>query len=275
MARPEGWALTLLVVMVLILMWVKWRWPSPATPRAHPKPTPRPLKPRTPDDCPACRAAQPSPPPASTPLKPYSPVKDPRGPLREKRIATAGYACPNSDRLYFGITDDQIHALVGCGGHGRQEYIQDFYCQACHRKFSTQRHTPLYRLRTPAARVTQVLYGVAEGLSAQTAARVFQISETTIRSWISRAGQHSQSLHDRLMRALQLTHVQLDELRLKLRGVAAAARLWVACDARTTLIPAFTLGPRTQAQAHRRVHELAQRLTPGYLPVFSSDGLAL
>jgi IS1 family transposase len=63
------------------------------------------------------------------------------------------------------------------------------------------------------------------------------LSETTVRSWISRAGQHSQSLNNHVLRALKLTHVQLDELRLKLRGAAEAAWLWVACDARTKLIP--------------------------------------
>jgi hypothetical protein len=119
MAKPEGWALTLLVVTVLILWWVKWRWPSPAVPRAHPntKPTPRPLKSRTPDDCAreACRAAQPGLPPASITLTPYAQVKGPRGPLREKRIATAGFACPHPECLYYGITDDQIPALVGYG----------------------------------------------------------------------------------------------------------------------------------------------------------------
>jgi len=32
-------------------------------------------------------------------------------------------------------------------------------------------------------------------------------------------------------------------------GKTEATWLWVACDARTKLIPAFTLGPRTQALA--------------------------
>jgi IS1 family transposase len=87
------------------------------------------------------------------------------------------------------------------------------------------------------------------------------------------------------MQALQLTPVQLDELRLKLWGTTEAAWLWVACDARTKLIPAFALGPRTQGLAHQLVHptplrfgdyrEVAQRLAPGCPPVFSSDGLAL
>ena len=97
MIRLAGWALALLVVIGVILLRVRWRWPFPVAPRARPndKPTPRPLKPRTPDDCPACRAAQPIRSPAAIHPKPYSQVKDPRGPLREKRMATALNAFPN------------------------------------------------------------------------------------------------------------------------------------------------------------------------------------
>src|SRR5258708_15533318 len=137
MARPEGWALTLLAVIVFILLWPKCRSPGSFSHQGNPKPTPRPLKPRPPDDCPACRVtSQLALPPASTPLKPYSQVKAPRG--RKKKLATAGFACSNPDCLYYGIADDQIHALVGYGGHGRQEYIRDLKCQACQTKFSVR-----------------------------------------------------------------------------------------------------------------------------------------
>jgi transposase-like protein len=116
---------------------------------------------------------------------------------------------------------------------------------------------------------------MAEGLSTRAAARVFSTSETTLRRWLSRAGQHSQNLHERFLRTLHLTHVQLDELRLKLYNAAEANWLWIACDAGTKLIPAFVLGARTQALAHQLVHDIAKRLAPDCLPVFSSDGLAL
>lgn len=235
---------------------------------------PRLLRPRTPNDCSQCRdaAAIPLAAPART-VVPYAQKKSPRG--RKKTVDTRGQACPNPDCDYREITDPAVHALVGYGHHGLRDPIQDFYCQACHYKFSARRHTTLYHLKTPPARVAQVLHAVAEGLSAQAAARVFQLSETTVRSWINRAGRHAQCLHNRLMRALPLTHVQLDELRLKLRGATEAAWLWLACDARTKIIPAFALGPRTQAKAHQLVHEVAQRLAPDCLPIFSSDGLAL
>src|SRR6266852_6016873 len=88
MARSDGWLLILLIIIGFILWRVRWRRPSLAAShvRPHAKPTPRPLKPRTPDDCPACRVtSQLGLPPASTPLKPYSQVKDPRG--RKKKLA--------------------------------------------------------------------------------------------------------------------------------------------------------------------------------------------
>jgi len=181
MARPEGCALTLLVVMVFILVWAKRHWPSAATPRAHLKPTPRPLKPRTPDNCPACRAALLSLPLVATPLKPYSQVKGPRG--RKKSIVTAGYACPNPDCLYYNITDDQIHALVGCGGHGSHEYIRDLKCQACQTKFSVRHGTVLYRLKTPARGVGEVLSALARRLEC----------------WRRRTGARARRIHDPLL----------------------------------------------------------------------------
>jgi IS1 family transposase/transposase-like protein len=204
---------------------------------------------------------------------PYTQRKSRRG--RRKTVNTYGQACPNPDCNYYQVSDPAVHALVGYGHHGRHDRIQDFYCQACHKKFSARRHTALYGLKTPAAPIALVLHAIAEGLSVQATARVFQLSDTTVRTWLTRAGLHSRSLHDRLMRSLHPTHLQLDELRLKVRGQAAAAWLWVACDARTKLIAAFALGARTQTLAHQLVHEIVQRLAPGCVPVFSSDGLSL
>jgi transposase-like protein len=123
--------------------------------------------------------------------------------------------------------------------------------------------------------VAQALYAIAEGLSTRAAARVFSISDTTRRSWLARAGQHSKSLHEHFLHGLHLAHVQLDEIRLKLYGAAEAKWLWLASDARSKLIPAFTVGARTQEAAHPLVHDVAKRLAPDCLPVFSSDGLSL
>lgn len=69
------------------------------------------LKPRSPDDCPACRLASPPSPggrPPSAPVRPWSEVKSRRG--APKRLDTEGFACPNHQCPYFGITDAHMHA---------------------------------------------------------------------------------------------------------------------------------------------------------------------
>jgi IS1 family transposase len=43
----------------------------------------------------------------------------------------------------------------------------------------------------------------------------------------------------------------------------------------TKLVPAVQLGPRTQASAHALIPTLTSRLTPGCVPVVTSDGLRL
>jgi len=69
------------------------------------------LKPRSPDDCPACRLASTvssgvklSPPP----VRPWHEVKSGRG--APKHVNTEGYACPNQQCTYFGITAAHMHA---------------------------------------------------------------------------------------------------------------------------------------------------------------------
>ena len=120
------------------------------------------LSPRSPDNCPVCRL----PSPASSaggsspdPVRPWPEVKSRRG--APKRVNTQGYACPNQQCLYFGITDAQIHALVGDGKHGQAERIQTFRGPACRTTFTARRDTPLYRLKTPSHQVAVVLSALA------------------------------------------------------------------------------------------------------------------
>ena len=234
------------------------------------------LKPRTPDDCPACRhcVTRPLSPPAPPPsVRPWRELKSRRG--APKRIVTDGFACPNHGCAYYRVTDAAVHALVGDGAHGKHERIQTFRCQACGTTITSRHDTPLYRLKTPATRVAEVLSTLAEGLTVAAAARVFGHSQGTISTWLTRAGAHSAALHNRWFHHLQLPHLQLDELRTRLRNRADVLWLWVVIDPLTKLIPVLHLGARTQHAAHRVVHELRQRLAPDCLPVFTSDGLNL
>jgi transposase-like protein/IS1 family transposase len=190
-------------------------------------------------------------------------------------VNTEGYACPNQLCPYAGITNAHIHALVGDGKHGHAERIQTFRCQACHTSFTSRRNTALYRLKTPSHQVAMVLSTLAEGLDPSAAERVFGFRQATITTWLSRAGEHSQTLHKHSFSNLQLPHVQLDELRTRLRSCTQVLWLWLATDPCTKLLPVLYLGTRTQNAAHWVIHSLRQLLAPGCLPLFTSDGLNL
>ena len=137
------------------------------------------LKPRTPHDCPVCRlSCADSSSLGPAPVRPWSEVKSRRG--APKRIDTEGFACPNPQCPYVGITDAHIHALVGDGKHGQAERIQTFRCQACNITFTARRHTPLYRLKTPSHHIAMVLSALAEGLDVSAAERVFGYRQATI-----------------------------------------------------------------------------------------------
>src|SRR5215472_10137224 len=234
------------------------------------------LKPRTPDDCPACRVtstASSGRESAPALVRPWSEVKSRRG--APKRIPTEGFACPNPQCRYFGNTDAREHALVGDGKHGKAEPIQTFRCQACRTTFTSRRHTPLYRLKTPSHQVALVLSALAEGLDLSATERVFGFRHATITRWLTRAGKHAELFHEHSFRNLHLPHLQLDELRTRLRTSTQVLWLWLAIDPSTKILPVLSLGPRTQHMAHLVLHSLRQSLTPGCVPLFTSDGLNL
>ena len=262
--------------LALALLWrLCWLFLQPSYSQAGSRHTPlyRLLRPRTPLDCPLCRLCSSAVRSVPAPVRPWCEVKSRRG--APKRVNTEGFACPNQQYLYFGITEAHIHALVGDGKHGRAEQIQTFRCQACRTTFSARRHTPLYHLKTPSHHVGMVLTALAEGLDPSAAERVFGYRQATITTWLSRAGEHAQTLHKHYFCTLQLPHMQLDELRTRLRSCTQVIWLWLAIDPCTKLLPVLHLGPRTQHMAHTVIHSLRQFLAPGCLPLFTSDGLNL
>ncbi len=120
-----------------------------------------------------------------------------------------------------------------------------------------------------------VLSALAEGLDPSAAERVFGYRQATITTWLTCAGQHAQTLHQRFFSHLRLSHIQLDELRTRLRSTRQVLWLWLAIDPLTKILPVLQLGPRTQHMAHLLIHSLREALAPGCHPLFASDGLNL
>ena len=160
----------------------------------------------------------------------------------KKKIVTDGYFCPNQACEYYRIADEDIHALVGYGTHGKQESIQDFKCQACGKKFTARRNTILYRLKSHSELIVKILWLLALGVDASALEEVFGVREITIRTWLCRGGMQGKKLHERFLIELQLVHVQLDELWANVKDKGQDMWLWIASDAKPRLFLCFRSG---------------------------------
>jgi hypothetical protein len=119
---------------------------------------------------------------------------------------------------FYANTNSLVHALVADGRQGRTDRIQQFRCQACGTKVSARWGTALAHLKTPPARIGEVLSALAEGLDVGAAVRVFGHGEATITRWRGWAARHAKRVHRHFLHGLQVPHLQLDEIRTRLRA---------------------------------------------------------
>ena len=264
-----------IIVLLSILLWR--RYGRQIKPLFEKKKAKRPwsLKPKSPDECPACveeitlRTVNPIP---SELPPPWETLKGPGGP--KKSVETEGHACDNAGCVYYGIRDASIHALAGNGVRGVTDDIQRLSCLACGNRFSVRRDTALKDLKTAPERIELALNLAAEGVAIAVIARVLGHCEDTIARWLARAGQHARLLHDYYFQNLILPYLQVDELQTKIRQWAGEkAWLWAAIDPRTKIVPTLYIGGRKTLDAMAFVHELTLRLTAHCVPLVTSDGL--
>jgi IS1 family transposase len=270
---PVVTILVLWVLMLILVVLSHQPWPEVAR---VPAKKPRSLKPKTGDDCARCRdftALKPEVAGRCLP-PPWRANPSRRGP--KKHSNTEGLACVQPACGYLGITDATLHALIAYGGHGKDEWIQDLYCDACQPKFTVRRDTGLYRLTTPSAEVAEALTYLAEGVDVSVLERTMGKGEGTLRTWVTRAGLHAAKLHAHFFQRLTFHHIQLDELWANVREKRRGVWVWTSLEVTTKIVRVIRLGPRTLAVAQAVVHELRQRMQAGQpLPVFSTDGLRL
>ena len=178
---------------------------------------------KTPEDCPHCCADGVKAEKADrmNDVIPYPRRKSKRG--RPKRSLTEEYCCHNPKCDYSGFRDSRLHALIADRDQlTRQGLVKQIKCQWCGSKFLVTHDTAMYCSKLSVDRVGEINHGLAEGLSISACACVFGHSRSTIHLLARVSGNHFQSLHELLLQGLQAVHIQMDELRGKLKGRAEA-----------------------------------------------------
>ncbi len=100
-----------------------------------------------------------------------------------------------------------------------------YKCNECGKTFAATRGTPFYRLHHSLDLVSCIVTLLAFGCPLQAIVVAFDLDERTVMDWQTRAGQHTQRVHDHLVeQPRDLEQVQADEIRVKAQGKV----LWMA-----------------------------------------------
>jgi IS1 family transposase len=196
-----------------------------------------------------------------------------------RTVDTQLHFCPSPHCAYYG--------WVGCGnvranGHPNGGRWRQLQCVAC-RTYGT----PFHGTRVAPELVAWAVGALAEGLGIRAVARVFEVDPNTVLQWLVEAADHLQAFSCYFLHHIHVSQLQLDELFARLSAVKAdevretetIERLsrsphwvWVVLDPVTKLLLTLDVGDRTLAMAQGVVHQVAQVLAPGCVPLFLTDG---
>jgi IS1 family transposase len=203
---------------------------------------------------------------------------------RRRTVDTYKHFCPAPGCSYRGwLGRGNIRAN---GQPGGQPWRQ-LQCVSCHGYFSVTHGTIFHGKRASSELIVRVIACLAEGLGIRGTARVFEIDPHTVLHWLVEATEQLEAFSAYFLNELQINQVQLDELYAVLSAVRdgavseaeAVARLsrsphwvWTAIDPESKLLLSVQVGERTLAMAQAVLHQIAQLLAPGCVPLFLSDG---
>jgi hypothetical protein len=203
---------------------------------------------------------------------------------RRRTVDTRLQFCPAPDCSYRGWLG---RGNIRANGHPGGQPWRQLQCVSCHGYFSETHGTIFHGKRSSPDLIVCVLTCLAEGLGIRGTARVFEIDPNTVLQWLVEGAEQLQTFSAYFLHEVHLKQVQLDELYAVLSAVRdgeiseaeAIERLsrvphwvWTAMDPETKLLLSVQVGERTLAMAHAVLHQIAQLVAPGCMPLFLSDG---
>jgi transposase-like protein len=203
---------------------------------------------------------------------------------RKRTVDTSRHFCPDPDCSY--------HGRLGLGniranGHPGGQPWRQFQCVSCQGYFYETHGTIFHGKRSSPELIVHVIACLAEGLGIRGTARVFEIDANTVLHWLMEAAEQLQAFSAYFLHDVHLNQIQLDELYAVLSAVrdgnlsedeaiehlsTSPLWVWTAIDPESKLMLSALVGERSQAMAQAVLHQIAQLLAPGCMPLFLSDG---
>jgi len=129
--------------------------------------------------------------------------------MAERELNFEDFFCTNPDCKDYGKKGKGNIALDRIYGKKKTALLK---CKTCNKTFSENRGTPFFGLHTPKGKVLKSLAMLVERGSVRGTGRAMGVSKDTVSRWRDRAAEHAEEVSRELMKDLNLTQVQIDEL---------------------------------------------------------------
>jgi hypothetical protein len=196
-----------------------------------------------------------------------------------------GHPCPNPECFHYRrMQQGNVSAIATYLTQSGKRRI--FRCHTCETPFSETRETVFFDLRTSEDKVMMALKMLLVRVDVAGIGFVLGVTEETVLGWLRRAAHHADVINRHLLRALPVTHVQLDEMwnfiERKHTGETDTAGErgpdsadgrqwgWISFAPEFRLMIAAIVGPRTLDTAKEVVATTKTRVAG--IPAFFSDG---
>lgn len=124
-------------------------------------------------------------------------------------IDLSQHFCPNPDCRDYG--HKRLGNITTSTTFGKKN-IQLLRCKNCNKRFSERHNTVFSGLHLDEKTIIEILLCLAEGMSIRGCARVKGVNKDTVQRILERARQHCKKVLSELLKDLNLTECQLDEL---------------------------------------------------------------
>jgi hypothetical protein len=173
-------------------------------------------------------------------------------------------------------------------GHPSGSPWRQFHCTACDGYFPEHHGTIFHGKQVAVELIVRVLACLAEGLGIRATARVFEVAPNTVLQWLVEAAEQLRAFSRYFLCDVHVEQLQLDELYVVLRVLKAGeigedeaiqrlghspSWVWTAINPESKLLLVIEVGTRTLEMAQRIVHQVAEVLAPGCVPLCLTDGL--
>jgi len=120
-------------------------------------------------------------------------------------------ACTNDSCAYYG--KNGLGNVIGNGTYKTKSgRVRKYICKYCGKVFCDRTNTAFFDLRTKEEKVLIALKMIIKGISLRSVADILGVKLDTVRGWLSKAANHSKEVNKVLIRDLNVSKVELDEL---------------------------------------------------------------